>query len=90
MGLQTFYGYGPHPLLRAGPPAAPEKLTVSGTPNRLNYCVSSVAQTQFTNVVVGSITQPEARGLDTHALKQRFPKCVPRDISKYFFLICVY
>jgi hypothetical protein len=39
MGVQPFYGKGPHPLLSPGSRAAREKITISGIPNRLNYCV---------------------------------------------------
>jgi hypothetical protein len=33
MGVQTFYGTGPQPLLSAGLRGASEKFTVHGTPN---------------------------------------------------------
>jgi hypothetical protein len=38
MGLQPFYGTGPHSLLRASSRAARGKITVSGVSNYLNYC----------------------------------------------------
>jgi len=37
-------------LLWAGSRAARVKVTVSGIPNLLNYCVNRMAYTQFTNV----------------------------------------
>ena len=74
----------------AGLRVARGKLTVTGTPNRLSNCVISVVKTQFTNMVVGRIPQPEARGLETHALKRRFPICVPRIFQNVFsFNFCV-
>jgi len=39
MGVQTFYGKGPRPLTWATFRAAREQITLSGIPNRLNYCV---------------------------------------------------
>jgi hypothetical protein len=38
-GVLTFYGEGPHPLLWVGSRPASGKITISGNPNRLNYCV---------------------------------------------------
>lgn len=75
----------------AGPRAARGKLTVGGTPNRLNNCVNSVVKTQFTNVVVGRTTQPKARGLETHALMWRLPSCAPRIFQNvvFYFNLCV-
>jgi hypothetical protein len=37
MGLQPFYGKGPHLLLQAGLQAARGQMTISGTLNCLNY-----------------------------------------------------
>jgi hypothetical protein len=33
MGLHTFYGKGPHPLLWAGSPTTRTKITINGIPN---------------------------------------------------------
>jgi hypothetical protein len=40
-GLQTFSSKGILPLLQAGSQAARGNITVTGTPNRLNYCVTA-------------------------------------------------
>ena len=40
------------------------KITVSGIPNSLHYCVNFIVCTQFTDVAVGS-------GLETHALSRQ-------------------
>jgi hypothetical protein len=53
MSLHTSYGKGPHPLLWASSRPACGKITVSGIPNLLNYCVTYMMYTQFTNVAVG-------------------------------------
>jgi hypothetical protein len=58
MGLQPFYGKGPHPLLWAGSQAACGKITVNDLPNRLNYCVIFIMYTQVTNMAAGRIIQP--------------------------------
>jgi len=39
MGLQRFYDTGPHLILWGDSRAARGRITVSGIPNRLNYCV---------------------------------------------------
>jgi len=39
VGVEPFYGKGPHPLLWAGLRTAIGKTTVSGMPKRLNYFV---------------------------------------------------
>ena len=39
MGVQPYYGKGPHVLLWAGSGAALGKITISGIHNCLNYCV---------------------------------------------------
>jgi hypothetical protein len=57
MGLQHFYGKGPHPLLWAGSRAESVKITISGITNRLNYCVIFVLYTQFTNAAAGCTIQ---------------------------------
>jgi hypothetical protein len=53
--FQLFYGKTPHPLLWAGSRAARGKITVSGIPNRLNYCDMFIVYiyTQFTNEAAG-------------------------------------
>jgi len=56
MGLQPFYGKGPHPLLWAGSLATRENI-MSGIPSRQNYGFF-IVHAQFTNVAAG-------RGLDT-------------------------
>jgi hypothetical protein len=43
---------GPHPLLWAGTQATRGKITVSGIPNLMNYCVIFIIHTLFINVVV--------------------------------------
>ena len=45
MGLQTFYGKGPHTLLCAGLLAAGGKITASGIPKRLNFCIIFIVYT---------------------------------------------
>jgi hypothetical protein len=66
MNVPTFYGKGPHPLLCAGSRAASGKTTISGIPNRLNYCVMFTVSTKFTYVAAGRIIQ--LGGLETHDL----------------------
>ena len=46
MGVQPFYGKGPHPLQWACSRHAREKI-ISGMPNRLNYCVIFVVYTRL-------------------------------------------
>ena len=58
MGLQPFYGKGPHPLLSAGSRAARRKLTISGVPVCLNYCEIFMVYKQFANLVTGRVIQP--------------------------------
>jgi hypothetical protein len=60
MGVQTYHGEGPQPLMWGGSCAARGKITINGTPTRLNYCVihTHIAYTQFTHVGAGRITQP--------------------------------
>jgi hypothetical protein len=53
MGLQPFYGTGPHSLLRAGPRAARGKIIVSGVSNYINYCEIFIVYTQFKNAARG-------------------------------------
>jgi len=57
MGVQAFYGQGLHPLLWAGSRAERGTIIISGTPNRLNYCVIFIVYAQFTNLDVGRIIQ---------------------------------
>jgi hypothetical protein len=47
MGLQPFYGKGPHLLLLAGSWTTCGKITVNGIPNHLNYCVIFMVYSQF-------------------------------------------
>jgi len=59
MGLHNLsIAKGPRPLLWPGSRAASGKITISGIPNRLNYCVILVVYTQFKNVAPGRIIQP--------------------------------
>ena len=58
MGLQPFYGEGPHPVLWAASRATSGKIIISGIPNCLNYCEIFRVRTQFTNVAAGRIIQP--------------------------------
>ena len=58
--LPNFYGNGPHSLLWASSWAARGKITVSGTPDRLNYSVFLVCM-QFTSVAAGRIIQPDGQ-----------------------------
>ena len=55
MGLQIFYGKGPHLLLWGGSRAVHKKITVSGIHKYINYCEIFMVYTQFTNVVAGRI-----------------------------------
>lgn len=45
MGFRPLCGKGPHLLLRAGSHAARGPRTISGIPNRQNYCVIFVVYT---------------------------------------------
>jgi len=47
MGLQIFSGKELHLLLLAGSWATRGKITVSGIPNHLNYCVIFMVYSQF-------------------------------------------
>ena len=59
MDIQTFFGKGPpHLLLWAGSQAARGKITLSCIPDRLNYCVNILVDTQFTNVAAVRKIQP--------------------------------
>ena len=67
MGLQTFYGKGPHPLLWAGSRAARGRITVSGISNYPNYCEIFIVQVyaQFRTVpgsIPGGVTGDFFRG----------------------------
>jgi hypothetical protein len=44
-GSPTFFGKGPHQLLRARLQAARGQIAVSGIPNCLNYCVIFIVHT---------------------------------------------
>ena len=50
MGIQQFYGKGPHPTLWAGSRAAREETTIQGTPNHVIYRVLFRTCTSFMNV----------------------------------------
>ena len=56
MGLQTFYGKGPHRLLWTGTRAARGIVAISGKRNCLNYCEMFVVRTKFTIVDPGRVT----------------------------------
>jgi len=58
MGVQPFHGKASHPLLLAGSPDTSAEITVTSTPNSLNYCVIFIVYTQFTNVAAGPTVQP--------------------------------
>jgi hypothetical protein len=58
MCVQTSYDKGPHPLMWACSWAARGKITISGVPNCLKYCVIFVIYTQFTNTIAGCIIKP--------------------------------
>jgi hypothetical protein len=45
VGVQPFYGIGPHLLLWAGSQAVREIITISGVPNHRNCCVNFVVYT---------------------------------------------
>jgi len=53
MGLQLFYGTGPHSLWRAGTRAARGKITVRGVSNYLNHCGIFIVYLQFKNAARG-------------------------------------
>lgn len=57
-GSPTFLWQRPHLLLRASSRVKHGKITVSGMPTCLNYCVIFILHTQFTYVVAGHIIQP--------------------------------
>jgi hypothetical protein len=54
----TFLWQRVTPVIRAGSRAALAKLTITGSPNCLNYCEIFVVYTQFTNVAECRIIQP--------------------------------
>ena len=56
--LQRFHGKRPHLLSWASSWATCGKVIVRAVPNCLNYCEIFIVYTQFTNVVLGCITQP--------------------------------
>ena len=59
MGLRIFYGKELHILLWAGSRDACGNVTVSDTPNFLNYCEIFIVYRQFTNVTSGRIIQSD-------------------------------
>jgi hypothetical protein len=58
MGFQPFYGKGPQLLLGAGLHNACGKITVNGTPKRLDNYIIFIVYTQFKNVVACYIIKP--------------------------------
>jgi hypothetical protein len=78
MGLQPFYGNGPHPLLSAGSRAARGKLT-SGIPACLNCCEIFMVYKQFANAVTGRVIQPGGPHVTD-------PCCVSADIRR---IVCL-
>jgi len=72
MGIQPLYGERPHLLLWVEMQAAHGKVTVSGIPNPLNFCVSFMVYTLFTNVSVVHIIQPLHKFYGIHIIY----KCV--------------
>jgi len=57
------------------------EIKISGTPNCLNYCKTSVVDIQFTNVVVGCIIQPGGPQVG-------WPRCRPPYIPSLEFVPC--
>jgi hypothetical protein len=57
MDVQAFCGAAPHPLLWADSRSARVRITATGIPNRLNYCVIFIVCTCFANVTAGRIIQ---------------------------------
>ena len=71
MGLQTFYGKGPQPLLWAISRAAREKI-ISGLPRRRNYFVTVVAYILTIYVHTWSLAAQynlAGRRLEIHAIE---------------------
>jgi hypothetical protein len=62
-GHPTFSGKGPQPLLCGDSRAPRVKITISGIPNRLNYCLIFAVYLLFTNVTSEGITQPGGPGV---------------------------
>ena len=62
MGCEPFYCKGSHPLLSVGSRSARGKITVSGTPNRVNVCVIFRVYALSTNVAAGRIIQVQRGG----------------------------
>jgi hypothetical protein len=53
----NLYGKQPHLLLRASSQVKPQKITVSGIPRHIRYCVIFMVYRSLTNVAAGRITQ---------------------------------
>ena len=52
-GMFNLFDKQPQPLLLAASRAASLKCTMSGIPNRLNYCIIFTVYRKFTNVAAG-------------------------------------
>ena len=78
MGLQTFYGKGPHQLLWAGSRAERGRITVTGISNCPNYCEMFIVYSQFTVVSTGRVIPPGG-------LRVGDPRCNPERTK---MLIC--
>ena len=68
VGVQTFYGKGPHLLLWGGSRAARGDITIRGIPNCLNYCENLIMYTTFATGGAGRIYNLTGSRLDTHGL----------------------
>jgi len=72
MRLQAFHGKWPHPLLWAGSWAACGKITLSGVPNRLYYCIIFIVYTKLqvwpraAQYNLGRRMRPADHGLESH------------------------
>jgi hypothetical protein len=53
VGVEPFYGKGPHSLLWAGLRTAIRKTVVSGMPKRLNYFVISITYKRYKHLLAG-------------------------------------
>jgi hypothetical protein len=69
MGLQPFYGKGPHPLLWASLQAACGKSATSSIHNCLNYCENFIVYTQFTMWLQAAQYNLVGWRLETHELQ---------------------
>jgi hypothetical protein len=69
------------PLLRAASRATCGIITISGTMNRLKYCVIFILYTQFTNVASG-------HALETHVLSHTVKPAYNGTPGNWIFFIC--